>query len=348
LNIGALKQLSYTRDSVGNITAITDNLDPAKNKSYTYDNLYRLTTATGPWGGLTYAYDPVGNRTNETTDTGSTAYSYTANTNKLNSTTGEKTLNFGYDNDGNTTSENSRQYVYNQNQRLIQAVEGANVLGEYVYNGNGQRVKKYTENGIKCTVFHYDKNGMLIAESSSSGTIKAEYIYVNGQPLAKIEGNDIYYYHNDHLGTSMLMTDENAATVWEGEYLPFGEPLTVTASVTNNLRFPGQYFDSETELHYNYYRDYNPVIGRYVEADPVGIQKCKNHLYVYVGNNPVNLIDPLGLAKAGNAGCVDDCLRQLHKDQAKCTIKHCKNSTEWGLCMEKARREQTKCVIDCL
>jgi YD repeat-containing protein len=56
LNIGSLKQLSYTSDGVGNIVAITDNLVPAKNKSYTYDNLYRLTTATGPWGGLTYAY----------------------------------------------------------------------------------------------------------------------------------------------------------------------------------------------------------------------------------------------------------------------------------------------------
>ena len=142
LNAGSLRQLSYTRDSVGNITAITDNLDPAKNKSYTYDNLYRLTAATGPWGGLTYVYDPVGNRTNETTDTGSTAYSYTANTNKLSSASGEKTLSFNYDADGNTTIENSKQFIYNQNQRLIQAVEGANVLGEYVYNGNGQRVNK--------------------------------------------------------------------------------------------------------------------------------------------------------------------------------------------------------------
>jgi uncharacterized protein RhaS with RHS repeats len=149
----------------------------------------------------------------------------------LASATGEKTLSFNYDSDGNTTSENSKQFVYNQNQRLIQAVEGANVLGEYVYNGNGQRVKKYTENGTKCTVFHYDQNGLLIAESSSSGTIKAEYVYLNGQPLVKIENNNIYYYHNDHLGTSMLMTDSSAGKVWEGEFKPFGEPFAITGSI---------------------------------------------------------------------------------------------------------------------
>jgi RHS repeat-associated protein len=221
-------------------------------------------------------------------------YSYTANTNKLASAIGEKTLNFSYDNDGNTTLENARQYIYNQNQRLIQTVEGTNVLGEYVYNGNGQRVKKLTNNGAQCTVYHYDKNGMLIAESSSSGTVKAEYIYLNGQPLANIENNNIYYYHNDHLGTSMMMTDETVETVWEGEYLPFGEAFSVTGSITNNLRFPGQYFDDETGLHYNYYRDYNPVVGRYVEADPVGIDRGENHLFVYVRNNAVNWIDPEG------------------------------------------------------
>jgi RHS repeat-associated protein len=232
----------------------------------------------------------------------------------LASATGEKALNFGYDNDGNTTAENSKQFIYNQNQRLKQVTDTGNVLGEYVYNGSGQRIKKYTENGIKCTVYHYDKNGMLIAESSSSGTIKAEYIYLNGQPLAKID------YHNDHLATSMVMTDSSGATVWGGEYLPFGEPLTVTGSVINNLRFPGQYYDSETELHYNYYRDYNPVVGRYVEADPIlqpmvnlNAKNCDKtgiiwyvpslisnpqelHAYSYSESNSVKNIDQFGLS----------------------------------------------------
>ena len=105
LSVGTLKSLSYARDNTGNITAITDILEPAKSKTYIYDNLYRLTDATGPWGTLGYDYDSVGNRTDETTDSGTTAYSYTPNTNKLDITTGEKALDFTYDNNGNTVSE---------------------------------------------------------------------------------------------------------------------------------------------------------------------------------------------------------------------------------------------------
>ncbi|GBE04572.1 hypothetical protein BMS3Abin10_00188 [bacterium BMS3Abin10] len=61
----------------------------------------------------------------------------------------------------------------------------------------------------------------------------------------------------------MMMTDEAGSTVWQGEYLPFGKPHSISGSVTNNLRFPGQYYDEETGFHYNYYRDYKPEVGRY-------------------------------------------------------------------------------------
>ena len=138
---------------------------------------------------------------------------------------------------------------------------------------------------------------MLIAESTATGTITVEYAYLNGQPLAKIESNNVYYYHNDHLGTPALMTNSSGTTVWQEEFKPFGEPLTVTGTVTNNLRFPGQYYNSETGLHQNYFRDYKSEMGRYVESDPIGIQKGINHLFVYTSNNPVDFIDPWGLWK---------------------------------------------------
>jgi RHS repeat-associated protein len=77
--------------------------------------------------------------------------------------------------------------------------------------------------------------------------------------------------HSDHLGTPQKMTDASGTVVWAADYKPFGETVSITGSATNNLRFTGQYFDQETGLHYNYFREYNSIIGRYVESDPMGI-----------------------------------------------------------------------------
>lgn len=273
------QNLTYGYDNNGNITSITPG------KTYTYDNLDRLGTATGPWGSLGWTYDGVGNRLTENANN----YTYTPNTNKLASANG---VNFGYDNNGNTTTEAVRTYTYNQNQRMIQVAEGT-MTANYTYNGNGQRVKKNVSGTI--TVFHYNLSGQIIAESNSAGTITAEYVYLNGQPLAKMEGANTYYYHNDHFATPQKMTDASGVVVWSADYKPFGEAAVSPAStITNNLRFPGQYFDAETGLNYNYMRDYNPTIGKYVEADPSGIQGGENQLYNYVNNNPVNWFDPNG------------------------------------------------------
>jgi RHS repeat-associated protein len=108
--------------------------------------------------------------------------------------------------------------------------------------------------------------------------------------------------HNDHLGTPQKMTDASGTVVWAADYKPFGEANITTSSIANNFRFSGQYFDQETALHYNYYRDYNPALGRYTQADPVGIipqgpRAGLNHLYVYVWNNPIGWTDPKGLGR---------------------------------------------------
>jgi RHS repeat-associated protein len=288
ITAGTVMNLTYpTYDANGNIMAVNNVLDATKNKSFSYDTLDRLSTATasGMWGSLAWTYDGVGNRQTE----GSTVYSYSPGTNKL---TGAGGLSFGYDNNGNTTSQAARSYTYNQNQRLIQVVDGAMTAG-YTYNGNGQRVKKIV-NGVT-TIFHYDQRGQLIAESDGSGATTAEYVYLNSAPLAKIEGNSVYFYHDDNLGTPQKMTDSTGTVVWSADYKPFGEATITVSTITNNLRFPGQYYDAETGLHYNYYRDYNPVIGRYIESDSIGIQQGKNHLYVYTEDNPIVKFDLQGL-----------------------------------------------------
>lgn len=92
------------------------------------------------------------------------------------------------------------------------------------------------------------------------------------------------------------MTNAEREKVWEIESRPFGDVPTIIGSAVLNLRFPGQYFDVETGLHQNRHRDYMSSLGRYLEADPIGVRRGKNHLFVYVQNNPIKLIDPYGLS----------------------------------------------------
>jgi RHS repeat-associated protein len=103
-----------------------------------------------------------------------------------------------------------------------------------------------------------------------------------------------YFYHLDHLGTPQVMTDSEQAVVWQASYAPFGQATMSTEQIDNDLRFPGQYFDQESGLHYNYYRYYDPVTGRYITSDPIGLEGGLN-TYAYVGGNPSNNVDPQGL-----------------------------------------------------
>lgn len=90
-----------------------------------------------------------------------------------------------------------------------------------------------------------------------------------------------------------MLTDATKQVVWQGNAKPFGETEAVVNEVDNPLRFPGQYFDVETGLHYNYRRDYNPGLGRYVQSDPVGLTGGVS-IYGYAYQNPVMYYDPNG------------------------------------------------------
>ncbi len=111
----------------------------------------------------------------------------------------------------------------------------------------------------------------------------------------------MYFVHSDHLGTPQKLTNSEQEVVWSAEYTPFGE-ATVNGdpdgngnSVELNVRLPGQYYDSESGLHYNYFRDYDPTLGRYIQSDPIGLGGGIN-TYAYALNNPVRYSDPTGQA----------------------------------------------------
>jgi RHS repeat-associated protein len=104
----------------------------------------------------------------------------------------------------------------------------------------------------------------------------------------------VYYYLTDHLGTPQKLTDAAGAVVWSGDYKPFGEVVSGVSTIQNHFRFPGQYYDQETALHYNYHRYYRPRIGMYIRPDPLGEDGGLNP-YVYVSNRPSVQMDPYGL-----------------------------------------------------
>lgn len=152
---------------------------------------------------------------------------------------------------------------------------------------------------IGAAYFVYDEAGHLIGEYDGTGAVIQETVWLDDLPVGVLKPGAQYYVNPDHLGAPLTITDAAGKIVWRWDRDPYGngkpnENPSGLGAFTYNLRFPGQYYDKETELHYNYFRDYNPKTGRYVQADPIGLAGGVN-LYGYVGGNPIAFTDETGL-----------------------------------------------------
>ena len=176
----------------------------------------------------------------------------------------------------------------------------------YTISHNGQTdvvYRSHKQNGGSWQLlgtWAFDGSGSEYIEvSNANGKASADAIKLVSQAGTTTKTN-LYYVHNDHLGTPQAMTDDAGATVWRATYDPFGDatieddPDNDGNTVTLNVRFPGQYYDNETGLHYNYFRYYDPDTGRYITADPIGLDGGLN-TYLYVMGNPLMYFDILGL-----------------------------------------------------
>uniref|UniRef100_UPI00405634F8 RHS repeat-associated core domain-containing protein n=1 Tax=Candidatus Electronema sp. TaxID=2698783 RepID=UPI00405634F8 len=211
---------------------------------------------------------------------------------------GAATLTFEYDQAGNMISGQGRYYEYNDANQLIKVRKDAPsgpVIAEYVYDYQGQRVKK-TENGI--TTYYIGKH----YEERKGNTVneKTNYIFVNGQRVAARIKKDnepakVSYYLNNHLGSADVVVDEQGNVTDKVRYYPYGEYRTQPNAQRHT--YTGKERDEATEQYYYEARYYNPFIRRFAQADTVTpnlYDPQSLNRYAYTRNNPVKYIDPSG------------------------------------------------------
>ena len=311
----ALLDLAYVLDPRSNPVRI--DTDGAA-RDYAYDALNRIVAVaqdgTPP---ETYGYDDVGNRTASSQWPGT----WTNDPNRRLVTAGA--MDLAYDESGNTIERRVSgvvtRYVYDAANRLVEVRDGTDALvARYAYDPFGRRLRK--EAGGTVTYFFPTTDG-LAGEFNAAGQPLKLYAHlpaaagpVTTGPLFMKEAGQYHFFLNDHQGLPQALVDVNGATTWRASYDAFGAATVEPGSaVTQNLRYPGQYFDAESGLHYNLHRYYDPVTGRYLEPDPsYGMQAGNgtlmpyhwdrvkllpplHHAYVYANGNPQRWIDPLGL-----------------------------------------------------
>ena len=287
--VTTLQNLAYTYDLKGNILTLTDTVNSITH-TYTYDNLDRLTSATGTGTNgytQTYEYDRIGNITYKS-DVGTYAYAYGSQPHAVQAA---GTMPFQYDANGNMTQKVSGSGTQNitwdaDNKPL--SINGV----QFTYDGNGNRVRKVGNT----TVLYF---GEVYEQRGGVGII---HLFANGQRVVSIrsDGNN-QYYHANNLGSASVVTDVTGTARETIEYFPFGSyrsKQNFGGSFPNvNYTFTDQEDDNDTGF-YNYgARLYDPALGRFISADSIvqdsGDLQTFNR-YSYCSNNPLIYTDPSG------------------------------------------------------
>jgi RHS repeat-associated protein len=286
-----LSSLAYAYDADDNIGAIRDLVDDSKSSYYGFDPNSRLAFAS---------------MTVETPVSGTESYSYTSGKNRLASVTNAAgTRSISNDGRGNTSSEARPGSVsvstsYDGYGRLLGYTRTGDPAQANAYNGLDERVS--VTSASTTHNFVYDADHRLIGEYDSSGAPVAETIWLSPSvgggsepfggddgiggyaPLALVTDAGgsaaIYWIHASHIGVPLVTTNASGAVATPTGYTMLG--------------FPGQ-TRTLADLYYNRYRDYDSSLGRYIQADPIGLRGGDNP-YLYAGANPLKYADPFGLS----------------------------------------------------
>lgn len=284
-----LMRRSFEYSDKRNLTAINDLLNAANNEDYTYTANGFLLAATGPWLGLSAGQD---------------VYALGSDSNRLTgvSTNGTPSRSLTSDAAGNITEDTdlatstTKKFAYNHPGQLSSVEVASTAVGVYKYDYLSRLVSR--ELPASSTTLHlvHDLDGNVIAEYSSAGTLLREYVWLEERPVAVvIPGTPpvTYSVHTDHLERPVMMTDASPASAWQASYLPYGEVASITGPASLDYRFPGQWFQLESGLHYNWHRHYDETTGRYVQPDPLGMPDGPSR-WAYAANSPLMNIDPSG------------------------------------------------------
>jgi RHS repeat-associated protein len=298
--------LNYTVDTQGNIKSISD---AAGGNGFDYDNLDRLTkvkNSTTLADVTAFTYDATGNRLSKKVGTAAVV-------NNTYPTTNHRLTNVGsvartLDANGNTTkTATTKLFTYDARNRLVDFRTGtaaSTIVSQYQFNAKGERVRKY-KGTVDQSRYLYSEGGQLLVQNriASSVTTTQEIIWLDDMPVGINQGGTLHGILTDHLNSPRAVFQlNNQVKVWRWDAVDdaFGEKLAVedpdanTVAFKFDMRFAGQFFDSESGLHYNYFRDYEPGTGRYVQSDPIGLSGGVSS-YGYAIQNPVRLFDRDGL-----------------------------------------------------
>ncbi|MEB2649515.1 RHS repeat-associated core domain-containing protein, partial [Pseudomonas canadensis] len=305
-----LYQRHYDYDKSGNLTRLQDTRKGEHH--YHYDPLNRLTRADHSQGELErFGHDPAGNLLMQ-------------NRPGPDIVAGNRLMiqgdhHYDYDAFGNLIRERRgkghqlvTEYRYDCQHRLIGIKKPNGQTASYRYDPFGRRISKTVDS---TTTEFFWQGDRLIAEHQTDRHRSYLYEPDSFRPLALLDGfgpkeTKAYHYQLDHLGTPQELTASDGEIVWSAHYRAYGEISRLDiGKVDNPLRFQGQYFDQESELHYNRHRYYNPDIGRYLTPDPVKLAGGIN-AYQYAPN-PTGWVDPLGLSSCpGGDGCKQGAISQ--------------------------------------
>lgn len=289
LDAPGVQSIDVSYDTANRIVGIANGVDLAMTQAIDYDGYSRVTEVASAANNESFQYDANGNRTQHTLNGAMTNVAINPSSNQVMALSGAINTQYAYEARGNLAAVNgSSTFNYNDVNRLS-AANG----NTYYVNPEGQRLRK-TVSGTS-TYFAPDSAGPLLGEAQ--GGAWTDYLWINGRLVGRITGGQIQNIYTDQTGRPEVATDRKANVVWRARNYAFDREVTISNTAALNLGFLGQYYDAESGLWNNGYRDYDASSGRYVESDPVGLAGGIN-TYIYVQGNPLSHVDPLGLTQA--------------------------------------------------